>query len=649
MYRRKFQSSRRASDSQNYEDTVHGQKDAKRPGSEGKVDYTLSFKALRGLPKSGSSIIPKVDPYTSVLPGSDPYALLNAMNRSIGGKYGGDDNLDGGNTQQFVTSESSRFLNCFDSFLMQLPINYRYLPINNDDTTRGKQFTNEMIKAISEVVSSANATTFTDLAAFTYEVETDMPLGDYSNVGFKNVSDPEGLFAWMIYYQIVLQDIAASITNFNKFRNNMGTMMRMSWNRETPKLNSYFGLTKKKSFIAQWQSLAYTIEGEYFDYEWMQQYNMINAITSRRADAMTEPLLELATYHVTPSITLKVGEDNIFEHSEMDAIMAVIGSAMPKGYEFTNFEGSLATLSLLLSINDTLAWVRNSKSSMTEQQRFNAISSIIQGLNECMNYFKPRMADVRTVFDVLSRIGINRWTKSVQLRVVKATDVPTLRNLTVENIYQMVGGGSSIMTWNAKTYRWSGHTMWNIYTGIPEYDAMSGGAFLSFSLKLKDNSGSTDAVKYLPVAFSTYSNILAIDRLGNAVTLRYTEFDATVNPTTCRLVPLPSMSVTMRSVYTSKYDSLTPIQASQLSQACVKIFGSFVMQKDETVDVNSNIQIESDNLCFVTYEIEDLSNEMISYARAKGPFMVNIVDTSRIGFLGLVGSNPEARKPREQF
>ena len=148
MRNKQFNRSNRQYD--DYEKTVHGQKDAKKPEKEGKVDSVLSFKALRGLPKSGSSIMPKVDPYTSVLPGSDPYALLNAMNRSVGGKYGGDDNLDGGNTQQFVTSENSRFLNCFDTFLMQLPMNYRYLPISDTDNERGKQFTNENKKKQTE-------------------------------------------------------------------------------------------------------------------------------------------------------------------------------------------------------------------------------------------------------------------------------------------------------------------------------------------------------------------------------------------------------------------------------------------------------------------------------------------------------------------
>lgn len=634
----------------NYED-IHGQSDAKKPVGDESVKVYISSKALRDLPKSGSSITPKVDPYTQVLPESVPYALLNSLNRPIGGQYGGDDNLDGGNTRQYLTSETSNFLRDFDSMVMFAPINYRYLPISDDDTVRGKQFTNEMIKAITEVLSLASATTFTSLAAYQYEVESDIPTGTYSFENPKTTwygSDAAGLYEWMIHYQVVLQSIAQAMMYFNKFRNNMGEMMRMSWNRETPRLNSFFGLMKKKSFISQWQSLAYTVEGEYFDYAWMQQFNMVGAIISRRADALTEPLLEIACHHIVPSLTLKLGSATIYSSAELDSIMSEIGSSFTGSYQFTTFEGAMSTLAMLLSVNDTLSWVRNDTNTATvsEQERFNMIQDIVQGLNACMNYFKPAMADLRTLLDVLGRVGVNQWSKSVKLAVVSDTDTKAYRNMIVEDLFAMVGGGSQNISWNSTTYRWSGYSIWNMYKGIPEYDSKSGGAFLSFSTKARLES-TDDSVAYMPIFFNTFSNILATDRLGNSVTITTATAKASANPNTARLNPLQAMDIVIRFPYTASWGSLNTVSQSKLANVCTKVFGLFLMQAASSVTATSPVMVETDNLCFIVYEIEDLSNEMISYARSNGPFKVNTIDNSRIGFLGMSRSEGRTRTDRE--
>lgn len=626
-------------------------KDAKRPYSDKKVDSLISVKALRGLPRSGSSITPKVDPYTQVLPSSDPYALLNAMNRAVGGNYGGLDNLDGGNTRQYMTSEKSGFLHAYDSFYMQLPTNYRYLPIADDDTTRGKGLPTEMIKAIDEILSLASATTFTALGAYNYTVETDIPTGDftYPDGGFPGGS-AEGIYAWAVHYQIILQSIASCFAVFNKHRNNMGEMMRMSWNRETPRLNSYFGLLKKKSFLSMWDALGYTVEGEYFDYDWMKQFNMIASMASRRANDVIDPVLEIGCFHVVPSLKLSIknGSDTtvIYDSSEMDTIMRDACANLPLNNNITNFEGAISLLNQVLSINDTLFWARGglnnptAQEPLTEQERFRTVTGIMEGLVACMNYFKPRMSDLRTLLDVLGRVSVNRWSKNVGLKVVSDTDLPLFRNLTVEHIYQMVGGGSTTMEYNDTTYRWSSYTPWNIYTGIPEYDSKSGGAFLSLSTKTLSYGSESSAIYYLPVIFDQPSSIVAVNRLGDNAVIEVQEIQVNKDSETRRLAPLPEMDFKIRvpvipytGIVSGKPDDHV-LNASFLRLACNKIFNISAYEDTngtsfESVDVNDDI------LCYVSYEIEDLSNEMIAYCRANGPFSVNVLDAPRMGFLGL--------------
>lgn len=150
--------------------------DANRPSDEASsaASQILAAKTVKGLPKSGSSVTVKQDPYATVLPGSDPYALINNFNPKAGGSYQGKDNLDGGQTQQLLTSTKSNFLHCFDSMLIRGKANYRYLPIRSDDTARGKGFVREMLQACDEMLSLCKATTFTNLALYdSYYIATD--------------------------------------------------------------------------------------------------------------------------------------------------------------------------------------------------------------------------------------------------------------------------------------------------------------------------------------------------------------------------------------------------------------------------------------------------------------------------------------------
>lgn len=619
----------------NYEDRW-GQEDAGKPEKEGEVNTLIAQKAYKGLPKSNTNpaITPKVDPYTEVLPSSYPYALLNMLNRPVGGRYGGDDNLDGGNTRQFMTSEQSAFLHCFDVMGVNCKVNYRYLPIRAADNVRGKQFTNEMIRAIDEITSLASATTYTSLAVNNYLISTDLPTGTFSpdTDGLFTSASPAGLFAWLIYYQLFLCSTGGAVSLFNKLRSNMGNMMNMSWNRETPRLNSYFGLLKKKSFLAQWDSLCYALEGEYFDHDWLMQYNMIVALTSRRADACTEPVLEILATHNLPKFKLMLNDADktvVFDTTELDTAAATVGGELPAPYTFTTFAGALKTLSILTSITDTLHWVRNND-SMAEIERFDMISDICKFLVNAANYFKPAMGDLRTCLDVLGRVAVNQWSKGVRLKVIKDTDIKLNRNLTVEHIFQQLGGGSHVMTWNAITYRWSGHSMWNMYTGIPEYDAKAGGAFLSFSTKELQSNGNADAVAYLPVALDTFTNFTTVNRLGTPYTLTIKQFNPAINATSARLIPLPSMSVTC-NIPTPEQQIVSVQDASFLMNTCLKVFGCY-NTTTEGVTANTDIAVEPDNLCFITYEIEDLSNDMITYARTKGPFKVNVANESSMGF-----------------
>lgn len=303
---------------------------------EGSVNTMISEKSLRNLPHSSYSV--QADPYDASLPGSKPYPILSRFNRKVGGWYKGLRNIDGGNVQQYANSTLSTMLKYADFVYAKLPVNYRMLPTNmkatnpkNDALYTGKNLIDEQRKSISEATSVLSSTTFTQMAIYNFGVVTDMPMGSATTTkktvdGEENIDVYTNLtdviYATLTYYQLVLQAGLNVFNWHNAMRLKMGTMIRRSWNRETPTLNALFGLFKKKSFLSFMDSISLSFEGEYLDLDEMKQLNMLTLTPSARSNALTDPVLELAIKINRPQnfkIVLITGETatTLFDANEL--------------------------------------------------------------------------------------------------------------------------------------------------------------------------------------------------------------------------------------------------------------------------------------------------------------------------------------------
>lgn len=661
----KKNSNRRSS---RYEDYDMTGKDPGRPPKEdgsGKVDLGLSYKSLKNLPKTPVSLL--VDPYTSALPGTQPYPLLNVYNKTIGGNYAGDRNLDGGSAQQYANSILSKFLHVFDSAVLQIGLNYRYLPILAADTERGYYLVDEMRKAIAEASSTLAATTFTNQNLYFYGVETNLPMGsatptyyrlDESTQTWKVVTDAvqptdkkvytaieDVIYAMCIEYQLILQSVVLSFNQFNANRCKMGEMIRMSWNRETPTLNALFGLLKKKSFLSLFDSIAYAVEGEYLDKDFMIQSNIITSVCSRRSESMNDPLMEIVAHYNLPSIFkawVTDSEKNMLISTvydfEKDMVYKPVG-----GNQITFFE-AVSKINGLLSANYILEWARTIHTNgISDNALFNKIKTYVDTISVCMTIFKTSFNDLRSILDIMSRSGINQWEKGVKLKVTADTDMIIPNNLIVNNIYTLAMSGQDEMKFNNTTKRWSGYTLWNLYYGIPEHDTYSGGCFLSFSTKKLNVNGSSDTnIGYLPIAFSVVNPstegvgiVRAVNRLGTAVEFDYSAIKMSTDTRLARLVPLTSQAeYVIRVPHIINGKQASEIDLSFCYRLMQQIFGLGAVPSSKGSEVQ-DISLESDIISVYDYEIEDFTNEVITYARSKGPFIANAVDTSFLGFYGM--------------
>lgn len=627
---------------------IPDKKDAVRPTSDRTPNLGIDRISRSGLPIPGSSISVLADPYAIALPKSDPYALLNRQNVRAGGRYGGKVNIDGGLTNQLISSSSSNFLHVFDSMLMRARVNYRYLPIVSSDTNRGKGFVRQMINAIDEIISIAKSTTYTQLAINQYYIKTDLPIDGVSDYNKEySCGDSNGLYALLIVYQCYLQAFASGFNYFNKFRANQGVMLSSSWDRETPQLNSWFSLVNKNSMINQWKSLAYLLNGEYFDNAWMRQFNLISSLISRKSNSMYDPILEMVCTHSLPKFSLYVkglsgGTSTTTVILDSDTIDNTVKSYPNEKFANLTFQQLTDELAMKLSINDTLYWVRNSTaySNETEQDRFTFISNYVDVVTIISGLFKPAMGDLRTMLDTLSRTGVVNWSKSVTLEVLNQLDVPPLYNLTLADMFQTLLSGASSMSYDTTTHRWSTATPWDYWNGIPAYDNQSGGSFLTFSLKtLPTVSGSQG--DYIPILINGFISsqadrggyVYAINRLGTSVELKKATFKASVNATTARLNPLGFTDFSIQCPYTSA--NLSVLDRSFLMTACLKVFGIFSNGSSNSISASTDLAMSPDLFCFITVEIEDLQNELLTYARTQGPFRVNTNSKSELGFMGL--------------
>lgn len=618
--------------------------DAERPNYTKNQDVKtlLINKSLKGLPQSSYAV--KVDPYTEMLPQARPYPIVDKLNRIMGASYGGDDNLTGGNITQYANSATSKFLKVFDSAAQSIGLNYRYLPIMATDTHRGSAMVDEMRKAIAEIVSSLNATTFKEQNIFNYVIETDLPMGSAPTTKI-TINDQQVdvyykledvIYAYCIEYQLILQSVAMVYNQFNANRSKMGTMIRMSWNREVPLLNSYFGLLKKKSFLSLFDSLSAALEGEYVDQDWMRQANLFTLGTSRKSNSMTEPILEVIAYHNLPTkFKAHVMTDNtattyvatIYDYANMKYTPAGETQAV-------SFDEAVKQACQYLSLHDTLRWARqvnNNKSQETETTHFNKIKTIIDVMTYCITYFKTNVNDLRTVLDIMARIGVVKWNKGTRLSIIPDTDIEIMQNLIINNVLELLYSGSPKMYFNDTTKRWRSFVVLDLYYGIPEYADKMGGAFLAFSTKELTLGTSSDSnVDYLPIAFNKSSTSLQVlNRVGDVVTVDYEDVVMSDSKIYSRLVPLTS-----QDAYKIRVPKVTGVTDKILSSFIYR----FLIQVFGCGNVDGDYILKDESLEIYEYEVEDFTNEVITYCRDKGPFKVTLQNENKIGFLAYSAS-----------
>lgn len=680
-----------------------------KPEGDKDVHDKLSVKAVRYLPHSTYAI--KADPYEAALPTSEPYPILNRFNKIIDANYKGEDNIDGGNVQQYANSSTSLFLKIFDIIRTKVNLNYRYLPVSRTysvvttgttlaankeywikdvngrmhvaisgtatqvtggtadyeagvttapantyytsvNNEVGRALIDEMRKSIAEAISILKSSTFTQMAINTFVIETDLPMGSAKRtniaaagqkpiMGYADITDV--VYAMSIYYQLFLQNTVSVMNWHNSFRMKQGTMIRNAWNREVPELNGLFGLLNKAAFLNKLNSINLSFEGEYIDKNFMEQMNVLSIMPSRRANAMTEPVLELQVgWNHPTTFGVYLGDSNkqivtdIFNDTELVFDISISGNTVTK-----TIWDVCDMLRDYLSMEATVKWARQLYAGgvvTTDNDRYNNIVNLFQAIAQAFVIFKPSWADYREALDVVSRPGIINWVKGFRPSITKDTDGQLFRVLVIDNIFNFLMAGPDTIDYDENTKRWRTYSKWNMYDGVAAYDVKSGGSFLSFSFKNLSGIGTPEQIEYLPQLF-TYAPsgpvVAAVARDGVEVGINGgSSAVVTISnvPTLARLAPLASQNSLTIRVPTVSYDaSLSTAHKSFLYKELTQIFG---LCRLEVSSGTYDYALDPDILAIYQIEVTDITNMAITYARVNAPFKGTNSSDDLIGFGG---------------
>lgn len=621
---------------------VYESKPAGSPSKPTSDSGPYSRKPFKGL-KLGESITVKANPYQDAAKQSLPYNVVGSNAPTIDVDYGTDENLAGNILTQVLSDQNSTLLQTFDAFQMEISAKYRHVDTCQVTITRanGKvssvsvknvgntAYNLELVKAMDDAISKGYAETFTQLPIMT-SLEVRTPKKEYvSNevtftvysglVDLPEVGDeaPEqltypgtaGLLVLLLTYQIYLQQIHLSLSKYNKLMAMEQHLKDMSFNRDDVTLNQIYGLLKKSSLVSNLKGLAATVKGEYLDLDWLPKVAKFALIPSRRSAGMTDPLLDIrANYSVAP-IVFSMGE---FEADTSEWFNGL-----------THLGNRFEPVSILIKARQMN---NGNPDNLTPNLVFNEVSENIDDVVAASYVFKSEVTELRTLLDVFSRVGLTRWKKGAVINIMTNPPQYTpVYNVTVHDFYRAAYSGNPELSYNSLTKRWQIVSLWNKYTGIPQFERFYNGQQLIFSTKqfpTDTNDPGHTGYKYLvPQLFKLneeYGYIIMCNRLGEVLPVYESQPTTIVDAShTSRLdllkqgmkLAFPQTEVAA-DAYLAHSHALAALE-SVFGISGVKVTGGSLL-----------VNVSSDLIGFVDVELEPTANEMIAYAKHFGPFNV---------------------------
>lgn len=549
-----------------------------------------------------------------------PYAIINNTNGVVEAAYPGSENTAGNTMPLLNNSNTSKLLNMFDCGKLDIVIKYLYAAIDPTDINQALNV--QLGKSMSEALSKAYSETYIQMPLFQDTITSSM-----------QNCDPLNRTQVFIWYQTMLQNIASITAKYNLCVSLEQHLKDMCYNRNVSPLDDLFGLLRKNSFRAKITAFSNIVTGEYFDLSWFKQINTLTMVPSRKTNSMRDPLLIIDAVHDVPTIKITTPSETTVLDSENYKITIPAGSGTPWDGTTVDFQTAIQYCQKLMSPYNILAWARQLTQGIvntTPTQYFNSIVTMVELIRSTLSRFPADVSDIRTVLDVANRSGLNRWVRGIYFDVTKEMFYTPLYNKLCNDVFVNYLASPNEVYYDDTTLRWKFYTIWNEYIGIPKYDKVNGGSFLSFSTR---NFGagivpSTDTKYLIPKLFdiptSGYSKIAFVNRLGITADVGFTIYnhdDLADSAILSRINALDYSDYSQRVPTANIVDGYTNIPdiSSALAYLFSRLFGFGRVETDASV---YNESLTNEIVCCVDIELDDVSNAMIAFAQAYAPFKV---------------------------
>lgn len=621
---------------------------------------TLQAKAFRDLENIGVIDV-KVDPNAELSHGAFPYTVIGRTSPVLDASYPGYANITGNSITQIQNdTTTSQLMNVFDVAVITKKINYQYLPIV-EDVGINVAYAGEMIKSVEQAVSFGFSTMLTQLQFTQDTYYTDLPIPvQYVEEGTginRKLAKPAGYYAAMIHYQCVLQSLVQPISKYIELRSLEKELMRMSFRTEAPLVTQLFGLFKKSSFIAEVNTIGTVVINEYFDVNWYKQMTTLQCVPSRKTKGMVDPLLTIVATHAIPRLKIGTSYDSDTLATGADAkllnpdtLMFETGAlkleqCIERALKLMNPAYILRFLRLL-NRNELPQPGSGQVACSTISAYGEAVKTYLSYIARFAAAFSTAMSNVRTFLDKLSQSGLTYWKKGVAFFVDKIVQLEPHYNALLNDVFAATYSGADKVIFDDQTKRWRAWAFWNKYTGIPEFDRVSGGSFLTFglrSIQAKASDGSNvdfnSSAGLIPILFvpgDSYTSSLIVTRGGASATITARPLD---NNSLANDHCLTRLNVMNNKVISIKEPVIeTTItdagkRAKFCSAALLFLGNTFGYGATKYQSAYPDNVIDPDYVAFIDLEIEDVSNQMIVYARNYAPFRVDTPNADRtMGF-----------------
>lgn len=605
-----------------------GEPSKPKPDSSSNLLNKMAFRDLA----YAKSITIKANPTAEASKSAVPYAVLNSTNPVWEAEYPGADNLAGNTIPLLTNNGKSALLNLFDCGKVDIVLKYLYAAI--DETDQNQALNVQLGKSMSEALSKAYSETYIQLPLFQDTITSSM----------KNC-DPQNRTQAFIWYQTMLQNIASIPAKYNMCVSLEQHLKDSCYNRDESPLEDLYGLLRKNSFRAKINAFSNIIKGEYFDLSWFKQMNTLTMVPSRKTNSMRDPLLVIDACHDIPDIKITTGSSSTVVLNSDDYEISIPANAgTPWDGQTLAFQDAILGLVKLLSPYNILVWARqltNGIVTTTPTAYFNSIVTMVELLRQALAKFPADVADIRTVLDVANRAGLNRWKPGIYFDVTREMFYQPVFNKLCNDVFVNYLATPNYIYYDEITLRWKFYTIWDEFLGIPKYDRVNGGSFLTFSTRQFESTvtPSTDTKYLIPKLFDIpqtgYNKVQFVNRLGVTADVGYTIYTAAqikASPIYSRLNALGFSDFAQRvpDVNISTGYSAIPETGSALYYLLTRLFSLGNIKVSST---KTNETMNGDVVSVVDIELDDVSNSMIAFAQAYAPFKVYTPVTERtIGF-----------------